>query len=283
MPNAPLPTGVDIEYETFGRDDAPALLLISGWGAQMVSWHDDFCRAAAARGYRAIRFDNRDVGLSSKIEDGSSYALEDMADDAVGLMDHLGIARAHIMGASMGGMIAQVVAIRHPSRVLTLTSIMSNTGAPGVGGASEAAIAQMNSKPAASPEERIENSVASCRVTWGDTVEFPFDEELARWRAEVSEARSFYPIGWLRQGMAMQATGDRTEALHAVRVPTLVIHGDNDSLVHVSGGEATAAAIPGAELLIIEGMGHVVDRRATDLVLDAFQQLAATAAPASTN
>ena len=276
MPRAAA-NGIELEYEMFGPDDAPAVVLISGWGAQLITWHDSFCDALVERGFRPIRFDNRDVGLSSKIEDGSTYALEDMADDVAGLLDALEIDRAHVMGASMGGMIAQVLAIRHPQRVISLTSIMSTTGARGVGGASDAAKARLAMPAPATRDERIESSIDSCRVNWGDSEQFPFDEELARWRAEVSEERCYYPEGRIRQSLAMRATGDRTLGLKQLDVPTLVIHGDNDGLLHVSGGEATADAIPGAELMIIQGMGHVVDRRAHDRILDAFERLAARA------
>ncbi|HVM07395.1 MAG TPA: alpha/beta hydrolase [Acidimicrobiales bacterium] len=289
MPRAEA-NGIELEYEAFGDDGAPAVFLISGWGSQLISWHDSFCDELVRRGFRAIRFDNRDVGLSSKIDarperpserdDGSTYALEDMADDTVGLMDALGVDKAHVMGASMGGMIAQVIAIRHPNRVLSLTSIMSTTGARDVGGASDEAKARLALPAPATREERVQSSIDSCRVNWGDSEEFPFDEELARWRAEVSEDRCLYPEGRIRQALAMRATGDRTTALRQLRVPTLVIHGDNDGLVHVSGGEATAAAIPDAELMIIRGMGHVVDRRATDRILDAFERLVARVAVA---
>ena len=273
--------GIEIEYDTFGPADAPAVLLISGWGSQLISWHDDFCESLAGRGFRAIRFDNRDVGLSTKIEDGSTYALEDMADDAAGLLDALSVTAAHVIGASMGGMIAQVLAIRHRARVLTLTSIMSNTGAPGAGGAAPEVIKVLNAPAGETREERVAASIESSRAIWGDTPEFPFDEELARWRAEVSEDRCYYPSGKLRQAAAMRATGDRTTALRQLDVPTLVIHGDNDPLVDVSGGEATAAAIAGAELMIIKGMGHAVSRPAWDRILDAFERLVARSGAAA--
>jgi pimeloyl-ACP methyl ester carboxylesterase len=280
MPRAQA-NGIEIEYETFGDDASPTVVLIAGWGSQLVGWHHTFCDALAQRGFHAVRFDNRDVGLSSKIVDGSSYALEDMADDTAGLMDALGLDAAHVMGASMGGMIAQVMAIRHPARVLSLTSIMSNTGAPGVGGASEAARERMMQPAGETREARVDSSIESCRVNWGDSPEFPFDEALARWRAEVSEDRCYYPEGRLRQAMAMRATGDRTAALRELHVPTVVIHGDNDGLVHMSGGEATAEAIPAAELVIIKGMGHVVDPRAADQIIDAFERVVARATVAS--
>ncbi|MFL5882075.1 MAG: alpha/beta fold hydrolase, partial [Actinomycetota bacterium] len=163
---------------------------------------------------------------------------------------------AHVVGVSMGGMIAQMVAIRHPQRVRSLTSIMSTTGAPGVGGATPEAMARLTAAPGPTREERIASSIESSRVIWGDTPQFPFDEELARWRAETTVDRAYYPEGTGRQMLAIRATGDRTPQLRELSVPTLVIHGTNDPLVQPSGGEATAAAIPGARLLVVPGLGH---------------------------
>jgi pimeloyl-ACP methyl ester carboxylesterase len=280
VPRAVVATGptIELEYETFGDPTDPMVLLIAGWGVQLITWHHDLCHELVDRGYHVVRFDNRDVGLSTKIEDGSAYALEDMAADAVGLLDALGVDRAHVIGASMGGMIAQTVAIHHPARVLTLTSIMSTTGAPGVGAADASVSALLSRPPGETRDERVEASVASSRVLWGDTPQFPFDEELARWRAQVSDERCFYPPGRLRQLLAIRASGDRTAALRQLRgLPTLVVHGDNDPLIHLSGGEATAAAIDGAELIVIEGMGHVVARPAWGRILDAFDRLASRA------
>lgn len=280
MPRATVNGGIELEYDTFGSAGDPAVVLISGLGAQMITFHEDFCRKLVDKGYFVVRFDNRDVGLSTKIEDGSSYTLGDMADDTAGLLDHLGIDAAHVVGVSMGGMIAQTVAIRHPQRVRTLTSIMSTTGAPGVGGATEEAMGRLLTRPGESRDERVASSIATSRVIWGDTPQFPFDEELARWRAETSVDRCYYPEGTGRQMLAIRATGDRTEQLRRLDVPTLVIHGTNDPLVQPSGGEATAAAIPGAELLLIEGMGHGVARPAFDTIVDAIDRLAARAAVA---
>lgn len=276
MPRA-VANGIELEYEVIGADDAPPVVLIAGWGAQLIVWDDTFCQALVDRGFRAIRFDNRDVGLSTKLVDGPDYGLEDMADDVVGLLDHLDIERAHVMGASMGGMVAQVLAYRHPDRLLTVTSIMSTTGARGVGQASEAAAARLGLPAGETREERVAASIEGCRVNWGDSPQFPFDEELARWRAEVSEDRCHHPEGRMRQWAAMRKTGDRTAALATVDVPFLVIHGDNDGLVDVSGGRATADVVPGAELLVIEGMGHVVDLRANDRIADAFTSFVSSA------
>jgi pimeloyl-ACP methyl ester carboxylesterase len=277
MARATVNGGIELEYDTFGAEGDPAVVCISGLGAQMITYHEDFCGKLAAKGYFVIRHDNRDVGLSTKIEDGRSYTLADMADDTVGLLDDLGIDGAHIVGVSMGGMIAQTVAIRHPHRVRSLTSIMSTTGQPGVGGATEEAMARLTARPGASRDERVASSIETSRVIWGDTPQFPFDEELARWRAETSVDRCYYPEGTARQMLAIRATGDRTEQLRRLSVPTLVIHGTNDPLVQPSGGEATAAAIPGAELLLIEGMGHGVARPAFDTIVAAIDRLASSA------
>ena len=265
---------VELEYETFGDAGDPAVLLIAGWSVQLIVWHHDICNDLARRGYYVIRFDNRDAGLSTKIEDGSTYTLEDMAADAIGLLDVLGVARAHVIGQSMGGMIAQSMAIHHRERVVTLTSIMSTTGAPAVGGVAPDVTALLARPTPQTPEERIASGIETARVLWGDTPQVPFDEELARWRAETSEARCVYPEGSVRQLLAIYASGDRTAALRELDgVPTLVVHGDNDFLIHVSGGRATAAAIPGAELVVIEGMGHVVGKVVWPRIVDAFERL----------
>ena len=279
MPRAQVTDGIELEYETFGSPDDPAFVLIAGLGAQLITFHPDFCEGLAGRGYFVIRFDNRDVGLSTKCPD-LGYALEDMADDTAGLLDVLGIDAANVVGVSMGGMIAQTLAIRHPKRVRTLTSIMSTTGAPGVGGATEEAMARLTARAGDTREERIASSIETSRIIWGDTPEFPFDEELARWRAETSVDRSYYPEGTMRQMLAIRATGDRTEKLRRLDVPTLVIHGSNDPLVQPSGGEATAAAIPGAKHLVIEGMGHGLARPAFARIIDALDRLAKSAVAA---
>jgi pimeloyl-ACP methyl ester carboxylesterase len=281
--------GIDLEWEEFGDADAPPLLLIMGLGAQMIAWDDEFCALIATRGFRVVRFDNRDTGLSTKIEAGpvpdllatftgdtssSSYTLDDMADDAAGLLDALGITAAHVVGASMGGMIAQTLAIRHPQKVLTLTSIMSTTGALDVGQPNPAAVALLLTPPPADRAGFIEHSVSASRVLASPG--FPFDEERARARGARSFDRCFHPIGAARQLLAIVASGDRTPALRSLRVPTLVIHGDADPLVGPSGGRATAEAVPGARLLMIPGMGHELPRGAWETVVDAIVELEAT-------
>ena len=277
MPRAVLPTGIELEYDEIGDTGDRPLVLIAGLGAQMITWHDDFCARLAGQGFRVIRFDNRDVGLSSKIEDGSSYVLRDMAGDVGGLLDLLGVDAAHIVGASMGGMIAQQFAIDHAGRALSLTSIYSTTGRPGVGTPTPEAFARLTVQTGPTREERIASSIATSRVIWADTAQYPFDEELARWRAEASVDRCYYPVGTARQLVAIQASGDRTEALGRLGVPALVIHGSADPLVTISGGHATAEAIPGAELLVLEGMGHVVHPLAWDEIVEAIAKVAARA------
>jgi pimeloyl-ACP methyl ester carboxylesterase len=262
--------GVTLAYETFGDPSRPAVLLVMGIGAQMVGWHEDFC-AALAVGHYVVRFDNRDAGESQWLEghpdleacaagDTSSavYTLEDMADDAIGLLDALGIGAAHVVGASMGGMIAQTIALRHPERVLTLTSIMSTTGERGIAQPTEAALAVLLSAPAKSREEAMERSVEARRVIGSPG--YPRDEEEIRRRAGIAWDRGVNPAGFARQLAAVWASGDRTEALRSLDVPTLVVHGEDDPLIPVDGGEATAAAIPGAELWTVPGMGHDLPR-----------------------
>jgi pimeloyl-ACP methyl ester carboxylesterase len=272
MPRAQA-NGIELEYDTRGDPAAPPLLLVMGLGAQMTAWDDELCDELAAGGFFVIRFDNRDAGLSTKIEsaDGfdvvaaigaalsggsteAPYLLRDMADDAFGLLDHLGIERAHVVGASMGGMIAQTMAITRPERVATLTSIMSTTGDPAVGTATPEALTVLMTRPPTEREEYVTTTVATSRLLHGSVL--PFDEERAAARAAGFYDRSFYPTGVARQLVAILASGDRTAALAEVRIPTLVIHGDADPLVGHSGGVATAEAVPGAELLTIEGMGH---------------------------
>ena len=275
--------GIELEHDSFGSPGDPPLLLVMGLGAQMTTWPEAFCQQLADRGYFVIRFDNRDVGLSTKLDDAptpdlvaalggdlssASYSLEDMADDAAGLLDALGIASAHVVGASMGGMIAQTIAIRHPERVRTLASIMSTTGAPeGLVPAPEA-LEVLLRPPATTREEAVEASVAGSLVI-GSTG-FPVDEAELRRRAEAAYDRSYYPVGTARQLLAIQVSGDRTEALQQLDVPTVVIHGSIDPLVPPLGGELTAKAIPGAQHLVIEGMGHDLPEGAWPVVLDAI-------------
>jgi pimeloyl-ACP methyl ester carboxylesterase len=273
--------GIELEWDAFGDDDGPPLLLIMGLGAQMIAWDEQLCERFAARGSRVIRFDNRDIGLSSRIDgpppnlfaalagDYSSvpYTLDDMADDTAGLLDALGIASADVVGASMGGMIAQTLAIRYPARVRSLTSMMSTTGAPGVGQPLPETIAGLLLPPPVDRESAIEYGFNVSRVLRSPG--FPFDEQRARARSARSYDRGFNPLGVVRQLVAIIASGDRTAKLRGLDVPTLVIHGDGDPLVTPSGGEATAAAIPGARLLVVPGMGHDLPREVWPTVVDA--------------
>ena len=285
MPNAPA-NGMELEYDTTGDPGAPPLLLVMGLGAQMIAWDDEFCGRLAARGFWVIRFDNRDVGLSTKVEAErfdvpaaigaaltggtveAPYLLADMAADAVALLDHLGGDRAHVVGASMGGMIAQTMAIAHPERVATLTSIMSTTGSQDVGNATPEALALLMTSPPAGRDEYLANAVASSRLLHGGVL--PFDERRAADRAAASYDRCFYPAGVGRQLVAILASGDRTPSLAGCRVPTLVIHGDADPLVDHSGGVATAEAVPGAQLLTVAGMGHDLPVEKWDEIVDAI-------------
>jgi pimeloyl-ACP methyl ester carboxylesterase len=262
--------GIDICYETFGDAKDPALLLVMGLGAQMILWDPEFCELLVEKGFHVIRYDNRDTGLSTKIEgkepnlaaamagdaSSASYTLYDMAADGMGLLDTLGIAKAHVVGASMGGMIVQAMAIKHPERILSMCSIMSTTGARDAGQAKPEAMAAL-----VAPRPETRDGVIEASVTTGKLISgggFPFDEELAKRRAGEAFDRANYPIGMTRQLVGIMATGDRTDALKKVRVPTVVIHGADDPLVTLSGGQATAAAIPDAKLVVIPGMGHEI-------------------------
>ena len=267
------PGGIDIAFERFGDPGARPLLLILGLGTQLLGWPDGFCDTLADHGMHVIRFDNRDIGLSTHIADApapdvgaalagdpssASYRLSDMAGDTVGLLDALELPSAHIVGASMGGMIAQTVAIEHPARVRSLTSIMSTTGDPSVGQATRPAMAALLSPPAASREQAIERTLAIVRVIGSPG--FELDEVEIRRRTGLAYDRSNDPVGVARQLVAIAASGDRTAALRGVSVPTLVVHGADDPLVGVSGGQATARAIAGAELAVFDGMGHDLPR-----------------------
>jgi pimeloyl-ACP methyl ester carboxylesterase len=264
---------LEIAYETFGDAGDPPILLVMGLATQMIGWPDEFCAGLADRGYFVVRFDNRDIGLSTHLDsagapdilavlggDASSvpYGLADLADDTVGLLDALGLDSVHLIGASMGGMIAQLVALQHPARVRSLTSIMSTTGDPSVGGPSEAALALLLAPAARDRDAAVQRVIDTYRVIGSPG--FEFDESALRERAGLSFDRAYDPAGVARQLAAVLTTPDRTRALKGISVPTLVIHGSDDALVDVSGGRATAAAVPGAELLVVDGMGHDLPR-----------------------
>lgn len=279
--------GVELEYETFGRADDPALLLVMGLGAQMILWHEEFCDALAARGLHVVRFDNRDVGRSTWLDEAgapdvlaamaaatqrqpvrSAYLLRDMAADAAGLLDALDIDAAHVAGASMGGMIAQTLAIEHPARVRTLTSIMSTTSHPDLPAATPEAMAVLLTPAPTEREAAIERSVEVWRTIGSPG--FPVDENEVRAQAARAFGRGVNPAGVARQLVAILASGHRREALGDVRAPTLVIHGSDDPLIPDAAGRDTAASVPGAELLLIEGMGHDLPRALWPELVDAI-------------
>lgn len=266
------PAGIEVTYECFGDPEAPPVLLIMGAGAQMIHWPEGFCAALVGRGVQVIRFDNRDAGRSTHFSDAPrpdlaaalagdfssvSYTLSDMAADTAGLLDVLGFDSAHLVGASLGGMIAQTVAIEYPERVRSLTSMMSTTGQRGVGQPDFTVIGGLGAPPA-DRQGFIDWQVRAFRVVGSPG--FEFDEAAAIDRAGRAYDRGYDLLGMLRQSVAALASGDRTQRLRGLRVPTLVIHGAEDVMCHVSGGRATAAAIAGAELVIIEGMGHSLPR-----------------------
>jgi pimeloyl-ACP methyl ester carboxylesterase len=288
--------GMEIAYETFGDPTDETMLLIMGLGVQMLGWDEQLCTALAGRGYHVVRFDNRDVGLSTKVEGGprpdlmaamagdastANYTLEDMADDCAGLLDALSVSAAHVIGASQGGMIAQTLAIRHPERVLSLVSIMSTTGAREVGQPHPEALPALLTRPPADKEGFVGFVVAAWRVIGSPG--FEADEGALRALAAASYDRGIFPDGTSRQLLAILASGDRTQALRTLDVPTTVIHGTDDILVDVSGGKATADAIPGARLELIEGMGHDLPAqlwpRFVELIIETAARAKARAAP----
>lgn len=280
---------LDVCYETFGDPQDPAVLLIMGLATQMIGWHEDFCRALADRGFHVIRYDNRDVGRSSSARGrpptpwqlarqsrrAAVYTLEDMAADGVGLLDALGIERAHVVGASMGGMIAQTMAARHPDRVLSLVSIMSNTGARRSGRPALALYPLLLRRRPTDREGFVEGIVQTFEAIGSPG--FPRDHEELRALAHRSFERGHDPAGPGRQLAAIIAAGDRTPLLRTITAPTLVVHGTADRLVRPSGGRATARAIPGARLLMVEGMGHDLPREVWPRVIDAIAENAARA------
>ncbi len=244
---------VELYYETFGSPEDPTLLLVNGLGSQCINYEVPWCERFVAEGFRVVRFDNRDVGLSSKVA-GEPYALADMALDAVAVLDALDVERAHVMGLSMGGMIVQRLAIDHPDRLLTMTSVMSRTGESGFGESDPDALAVLTAPPAGSRDEYIDGHVAGIAI-YGSTPDWIVEADL-RARAAAAYDRCFCPEGVGRQLQAVLADGSRSEALREVRVPTLVIHGSRDRLIDASGGRQTAEVIPGARYVEIEEMGH---------------------------
>jgi pimeloyl-ACP methyl ester carboxylesterase len=283
---------IEVCYQTFGDRSQPALLLVMGLSSQMVLWEDEFCEQLADKGFWVIRFDNRDCGRSTVLRDApvpkrwqllvrhpscAVYSLDDMADDAAGLLDELGVDRAHVVGASMGGMIAQCLAIRHPDRVRSLVSIMSTTGNRRVGRPSPRAVSLLVRRVPREREAYIRDFVA----TW-KTIGSPAYHDPLRLRAMAERCfeRGIHPAGSARQLAAIVTTRDRTPALRNLEIPTTVIHGDVDPLVTPSGGRATAAAIPGARLVMIRGMGHDMPPQLWEQILDEIGSTTARAVSA---
>jgi pimeloyl-ACP methyl ester carboxylesterase len=273
--------GIDIEYVTQGDPADPALLLVMGLGGQLIAWTPGFVDQLTARGFFTIRYDNRDTGLSTRFEglpditalfsgDGSSapYRIEDMADDAAALLTELGIERAHVVGVSMGGMITQALVINHPERFLTACSIMSTTGDRNVGMPTGEAMTALLRPVATSREEAITASLEGSKVIGSPG--YPTPDDVLRARAAAAYDRGYHPEGTARQLGAVLASPDRTPGLHGVKLPFLVIHGEADPLVTPSGGDATAAAVPGSKLITVPGMGHDLPEALWDQIIDAI-------------
>jgi len=298
MPTAPPnDAGIELCYETFGDASGEPMLLVMGLGAQMIVWDDELVQAFVDRGFHVIRYDNRDVGLSTKCDvispeevgarilsamggetPEAPYLLSDLAADGMSLLDHLGIESAHIVGASMGGMIVQQMVIDFPQRVRSVTSIMSTTGDPDVGQPEPQAMAMLLQPPPQTREQAIEQGVVSSRAISSPT---HFDEDKARIRAAQTYDRCFHPDGAARQLLAIIASGSRSAALREVDLPALVIHGDADPLVTPSGGARTAEVIPGAELIVLEGMGHDLPPVYWPQIVEAITALAARSVAAA--
>jgi pimeloyl-ACP methyl ester carboxylesterase len=279
--------GVDLCYETLGDPEGRPLLLVMGLGGPLIWWDDQLCGMLVERGFFVIRYDNRDCGRSTMMSAASrpqplwallsasgsaSYTLDDMADDAAALLDHLDLPAAHVMGVSMGGMIAQALAARHPQRVLSLVSIMSTTGRRTVGRASLRALGLLLRRAPLDRRGYVEHAVRVWRVIGSPG--YPLDEDRIRTRAAATYDRGIDPTGTARQLVAIVASGDRTRTLREIRVPTLVVHGADDPLVHVSGGIATAKAIPGAKLEVVPGMGHDMPPALWPRIVDGVDALA---------
>jgi pimeloyl-ACP methyl ester carboxylesterase len=293
--------GISIEYDSFGSEEAAPILLIAGLGVQMTGWTAPLCELLAAKGFRVIRFDNRDVGLSTHFVEAPvpafaavaaalargerpdiPYTLSDMAEDTIGVLDALGIGRAHIVGRSMGGMIGQRVASAHPERTLSLTSIMSGSGNPALPPSTPEAMAVLTQRPPHLLQDEqgfLDHSVRAARVLSGPG--FPFDEAAQRAQALAAARRAYDPAGFGRQMAALVADGDRRARLRTIAVPTLVIHGTADPLIPLAAGEDTAANVPGAELRVFEGMGHEIPPDLYEPIAQAIADHARLARPLS--
>ncbi len=286
-PSIAISNGIEIAYETFGDPSEPPLVLIMGLGYQMVFWDKEFCIQLSRQGYQVIRFDNRDVGLSTWLDNAgvqdivtmkqlmaqrktaqAPYSLSDMADDVAGFLDALNMESAHIVGRSMGGMIGQMMAINHPERLKTLTSIMSSTSDPNLPPPKQEVLSILLEPEPTDIEGFVEHTIRIWHLLNGSV--FPIDEALVREWARESYKRGLNPEGAARHFAAIVATGSRKEALKSINVPTLVIHGDSDPLVPVECGKDTAEAIPGARFIIIKDMGHTLPQAVYPQVIDAI-------------
>jgi pimeloyl-ACP methyl ester carboxylesterase len=272
MPRAVLPSGIELEYRTTGDPSNPPLLVVCGYTSQLISWREGYIERLAAQGLHVIQFDNRDVGLSTKL-DGQHvapgavlkaslagdplpsvpYTLSDMAADGIGLLDHLGIDRAHIVGNSMGGMIVQTMAIEHPHRIASVTSVMSSTGDPRVGAPTAEARAGLLAPQPSDRGAYVEQAAANGAI-WGSRRYY--DADAVRELAGAAFDRCYYPEGATRQLAAVYASGDRSAGLSTLEVPMLVIHGRDDTLITPEGGDRTAALVPGSKYLLLSDMGH---------------------------
>lgn len=282
--------GLDLFYDEHGAADAPPMLLVMGLGAQMTLWPIEFVEALAMRGFRVIRFDNRDIGLSQKMEEAKTpsilrmlvsdltglplktpYTLTDMADDTAGVIDTLGLSNVHLVGASMGGMISQLVAHRHGDKLASLTSIMSSSGHRKLPRAERDAMRVMVKRPKSQEEaDLIEHGMRIARTIGSPA--FPAEEERLRERITMNVRRSAYPAGYLRQLAAIMADGDRRERLQQITLPTLVLHGEDDPLVPAEHGKDTVAHIPGAQIKTYPGMGHDLPQELIDTMADAIAE-----------
>jgi len=285
---ASLPSGIDICYETFGEPEHPAILLVMGLGGPMGWWSDDFCERLSGRGYFVIRYDNRDTGRSTKLRQHKvgkldvirafaglgkpPYGIGDMAEDAFGLLDHLGVERVHLVGVSMGGMIVQTMAIARPERAMSMTSIMSTTGNRRVGWQHPKIMPALLASAGSTRDSYVERSLRTSAILGSPA--FPGDEELARARAYETYDRGWTASGVSRHMLAVLTQPDRTKDLAKLDLPVTVIHGLNDPLVHRSGGKAVANAVPGAEHIEIAGLGHDLPVQLYDTYVDAIVRTA---------
>lgn len=268
---------VELYFETFGPEDSPVLVLVNGLGSQCINFKTELCEKFVSEGFRVVRFDNRDVGLSTHLEDDARYTIDDMAADAFAVLDAVGVQQAHVAGWSMGGMIVQSMAIGHPERILSMTSVMSAPG-PLVGERDEDVVAAFMAPPATTREEAAERQLAGLKA-WGSPAFF--DAERITADAYAAFDRCWDPGGRQRQAMAVGYSPSREDALRSLKVPTLVVHGDADRLVPIEFGRRTAELVPGARFEVVEGMGHDYPPQHWDRMVELISGHARAAAPAA--